>query len=787
MVRCMRTAALPLAGLLLAAAVASGAAQPAGGPADTPSLRLRMLAAEDARDASPRAIAPLLDGLKSPDAELRRVAVRALGRLERDVLRPPIAAALKDAEASVRAEAANALAQSVAVEGDDRAVGDVARALADALRAESHPLVRGALAAAIARLRHPDAAAGQAIGMLVLDVAFPQGDKGVRRPASAAVLLGALRGLNSVALAGVRAGPPRRDATGRPVTWLPDQALAPVASLLLDEAGRSPAPGSTATPPRTAADTTVRRLALQVLAGTRRAYPARGLALVDDPDEQVRGLAVRWAVDVLKDEAARATVAEAWRDLRGGTSQAARAWVDARVLVLEARLTGDPSAQVRYEAVRAVAQAALGARACRVLLAAIDDASVNVAKYALTNAGPACGGDAAVRARLDALSAAAVSPEPGTAVKAPTWHRPAYALVGFAQVDPAAARGRVLQAVTAREAWVRRYGAMAAGAVLADGAARQAQDDEVSAALASLVADDDVNVGAVALGALGRGWRADRRPQAMRALSRSGDELIIEAVAALRPAPPAEGGTPPPATADREVASACAAALARLTAAGRETSRDARLALIECVAWAGAAEDAAGLAPLLSDYDARVAEGAAAAMAKLLPSGSKAPAATPKPLPRLPLPTDADLARMSTARVVLTIRGRGDIVIRLRPDEAPLNAFRFLRLAESGYHTALTFHRVVPAFVAQGGSPLGNEFSGDGPFSRDEVGRLANLRGSIGLSTRGRDTGDAQFYVNLADNVRLDHTYTVFAQVEAGMDVVDALAEGDVIERVVVR
>ena len=242
-----------------------------------------------------------------------------------------------------------------------------------------------------------------------------------------------------------------------------------------------------------------------------------------------------------------------------------------------------------------------------------------------------------------------------------------------------------------------------------------------------------------------------------------------------------------PATVDREVASACATALARLTATGRETSRDARLALVDCVAWAGTAEDANRLAPLLSDFDARVAEGAAAAIAKLLPSGSKAPVATPKPLPRLPLPTEADLSRMSTARVVLTIRGRGDIVMRLRPDEAPLNAFRFLRLAESGYYTNLTFHRVVPAFVAQGGSPPGNEFSGDGPFSRDEVGRLANLRGSIGLSTRGRDTGDAQFYVNLADNLRLDHTYTVFAQVEAGMDVVDALVEGDAIERVVVR
>ena len=142
---------------------------------------------------------------------------------------------------------------------------------------------------------------------------------------------------------------------------------------------------------------------------------------------------------------------------------------------------------------------------------------------------------------------------------------------------------------------------------------------------------------------------------------------------------------------------------------------------------------------------------------------------------------------MAVARVVLTVRDRGTVTIRLRPDEAPLNAFRFLTLAESGYYTGLTFHRLVPGFIVQGGSPGANEYSGDGPFSRDEVGLLSNLRGSIGVSTRGRDTGDAQFYVNLSDNVRLDHTYTVFAQVEAGMDVVDAIVEGDVIEKVEIR
>src|SRR5438067_1354390 len=82
----------------------------------------------------------------------------------------------------------------------------------------------------------------------------------------------------------------------------------------------------------------------------------------------------------------------------------------------------------------------------------------------------------------------------------------------------------------------------------------------------------------------------------------------------------------------------------------------------------------------------------------------------------------------------------------------------------SWYYDGLTFHRVLPNFVIQGGSPGANEYVGDGPFMRDEVGR-SNTRGTVGISTRGRDTGDAQIFINLVDNQRLDHEYTVIAEV----------------------
>ena len=67
---------------------------------------------------------------------------------------------------------------------------------------------------------------------------------------------------------------------------------------------------------------------------------------------------------------------------------------------------------------------------------------------------------------------------------------------------------------------------------------------------------------------------------------------------------------------------------------------------------------------------------------------------------------------------------------------------------------------------------------------RDEVGLWPHVRGSLGISTRGHDTGDAQIFVDLVDNPRYDHTYTVFAQVLNGIDIVDRLLEGDVIDTV---
>jgi len=105
-----------------------------------------------------------------------------------------------------------------------------------------------------------------------------------------------------------------------------------------------------------------------------------------------------------------------------------------------------------------------------------------------------------------------------------------------------------------------------------------------------------------------------------------------------------------------------------------------------------------------------------------------------------------------------------------------------------GYYNGLTFHRVVPNFIAQAGSPAANEFMGVSRYLRDEVGPMANhVYGAIAMSTRGRDTGDGQFFIDLADLPRFDRDYTVFGYVSIGMDLIDNLLEGAKIKGISLR
>ncbi len=224
---------------------------------------------------------------------------------------------------------------------------------------------------------------------------------------------------------------------------------------------------------------------------------------------------------------------------------------------------------------------------------------------------------------------------------------------------------------------------------------------------------------------------------------------------------------------------ALAGALERISAEQCETSRDTRLALIERLAQLGSPAQASTLTPLLKDLDPKVAQAAAKVVTQWTGKvrGDRHAARE--------IDQHPDRRRRSRigSRVVFEMDNGRSFDVQLDALDAPLARTRFLAAVARGYYNNLTFHRVVPNFVIQGGSPGANEYCGDCPFMRDEVGGM-HERGTIGISTRGPDTGDAQIFINLVDNPRLDFDYTVFARVCTGMTVVDEIAEGDRIAQV---
>lgn len=291
-------------------------------------------------------------------------------------------------------------------------------------------------------------------------------------------------------------------------------------------------------------------------------------------------------------------------------------------------------------------------------------------------------------------------------------------------------------------------------------------------ALLQLAADANDNVRAAAISALARTGRHAHDSVYGAALSARGYQVVLAGAEALKGSPNGSAAVP-----------ALLAALDRLTSARRENSRDERMMILARLTEFGSAASAPRLEPYLTDFDSTVATKAAQMLTTW--RGTTA-VAHPKPLPIQPEPL-AQIFRARGMQMRITMApssGGGSILIDLFTDEAPATIARITRLARAHYYDGLTFHRYVPDFVIQGGSPGANEYVGDAQFMRDEIGGHSHLRGTVGISTRGHDTGDAQFFVNLVDNKRLDHDYTVFGTVVAGMDVVDRIRAGDVMARV---
>ena len=431
----------------------------------------------------------------------------------------------------------------------------------------------------------------------------------------------------------------------------------------------------------------------------------------------------------------------------------------------------DPDPRVRVEAVRAHHRWLRSAQGCDAIIEAVADPDPDVAAVAIGLLGRPCSDMeaqvAALRGRVARLGGG-VGAEGDEAAAATDWRGPARALHALAGLVPGEVGDDVGRMARHANPFARAWAARAAG---------QAGIEEV---LVRLADDVDPNVREAALQGLAAVGGAGVGEIFLAQLDQDDPQLVMTAVRQLARLSHEE--TPIPVL---------LAALERFTARERETERDVRVAILDAIGAVGgfSSED---LEPYLTDFDPVVADRAAALLnaqggAESGAGGQRAGGdeyeAAPQPLPRTLPPDAARLAELERSAVILTMAGLGDIVIALRPDLAATNADRFARMAAEGYLDGLTFQRVEPNFVIQGGSPNANEYSGDGPYSRDEISDHPHWRGTVGLSTRGRDTGDGQIFVNLADNLRLDFNYTIHGVVVEGMDVVDAVQEGSVIER----
>ena len=128
---------------------------------------------------------------------------------------------------------------------------------------------------------------------------------------------------------------------------------------------------------------------------------------------------------------------------------------------------------------------------------------------------------------------------------------------------------------------------------------------------------------------------------------------------------------------------------------------------------------------------------------------------------------------------------RGPIRVELLPDQAPLTVANFVNLARRGFYDGLGFHRVIADFMVQGGCPEGSGRGGPGYRFEDETGNgVRHERGVLSLANAGPNTNGSQFFITHVATPWLDGKHTVFGKVVEGLDVVDAIAQGDAIHSV---
>ena len=156
-----------------------------------------------------------------------------------------------------------------------------------------------------------------------------------------------------------------------------------------------------------------------------------------------------------------------------------------------------------------------------------------------------------------------------------------------------------------------------------------------------------------------------------------------------------------------------------------------------------------------------------------------APPPTVPPLPSMAAPPE--VAANPANKLMLRLSNGGTVVIQMRPDLAPHQVERIQVLVRRGFYDGLTFHRVIPGFMAQGGDPKGTgEGGSDLPDVKAEFTKMPFFRGTVAAARADSpDSANSQFFIMFVPNPTLEGRYTVFGRVLSGMDAVDKIAPGE--------
>lgn len=140
--------------------------------------------------------------------------------------------------------------------------------------------------------------------------------------------------------------------------------------------------------------------------------------------------------------------------------------------------------------------------------------------------------------------------------------------------------------------------------------------------------------------------------------------------------------------------------------------------------------------------------------------------------------------KMSENNTVKLELEAGTVTIELYPDVAPATVESFKTLIGKGFYDGLTFHRVIPGFMAQGGDPDGTGMGGPGFKLKAEFNDKKHVRGTLAMArTADPDSAGSQFYICYGPQPHLDKQYTIFGQVIDGMDLIDEVKQGDVMKK----